>query len=365
MMSNQSFKYTLDRSAKKFRCPSCGKTRLVKYVDTETGSYLEGAFGRCERIENCRFFNIPPLGNLGYLVTCKSFASIGKAYRVTNDNYEIAYIPKSQVLETQDVGLWVKNWYMETNGMETGGLASRIFNDGGVLNPVVMVSGKSKEVEPSCHSPELMEGIVSGGIECNLTKFLKTKFAPAKVSQAMKRYNTGGTNKFWPNSTCFFQVEEAGKVRAGKVFQYDAATGKRIKLPFPRINWLHNHGGKTDFELSQCLYGLHLIQSDKNKVVAVCESEKTALVMSMIDPSCVWLACGSKTGIKAELFAPLKGRTVILYPDKGSYSDWKLKADALNVDGFKIVVSEFLEHQKELPDGADIADLYLTKTKLL
>lgn len=357
-MSKPCFKYTLDRLAKKHVCPACAKRRFVKYVDTETGSYLEGAFGRCDRSSECKYFQAPPSGNIGYLIPCKSISDHSpKSYRITNTRFEILYIPKSQVLEKEKGGLWLKAWYLETNGMNTATLQSRTFNGGEVVNPVVMDSQKAKEVEPSYHAPALMQGIVDGGIECNLTKFLKTKFEAAKVSQAMKRYNTGGTNAFWPNSTCFFQV--AGKVRAGKIMQYDEATGKRIKLPFPKINWLHNLDKSKPFELSQCLFGLNLIQSQPSKPVFCCESEKTSLIMSMLDNSGTWLACGSKTGIKAELFAPLKGRTVILYPDKGSYSEWKLKADVLNADGFKIVVSEFLENQTEMRSGSDIADLYL------
>ncbi|WP_373518914.1 DUF6371 domain-containing protein [Pricia sp.] len=360
-MSNHSFKYTLDKSAKKFVCPACGKRRLVKYVHTTTGGYLAGVFGRCERIESCKYFQTPPSGDVGYFMPCKSISDHSpKAYRITNQNFEIQYIPKSQVLEKEAAGLWVKGWYCDTNGISTATAQSKVFNDGGgVVNPVVTVSGKTREVKPSYHAPRLMEGIVNGGIECNLTKYLKTKFDAGRVRDAMLRYNTGGTNAFWENATCFFQVDTSGKVRAGKVIQYSAATGKRVKEPYPHINWMHNHGAKTEFNLSQSLYGLHLSESEPNNPVMCCESEKSSLVMSLLDNSGIWMACGSKTGIKAELFAPLKGRTVILYPDKGSAADWKLKADELNAKGFKIVVSEFVENQKQLPHGADIADLYI------
>lgn len=362
MMSKVSFRYTLDKSAKKFPCPACGKKRFVKYVDTESGEYLEGVYGRCDRSDNCAYFQTPPSGDMGYFMPCKSISDHSpRAYRITNERFEIMYIPKSQVLEIQAAGLWVKAWYLDTNGISTATAQSKVFNDleSGVVNPVVMVSGEAKEVKPSYHAPQLMEGIVNGVIDCNLSKFLKTKFDAGRISEAMKRYSTGGTNAFWDNSTAFFQVDTRGKVRACKVMKYSPATGKRVKEPYPHINWLHNLDKARPFELRQCLYGLGLLNEGGNKPVAICESDKTALVMSIIGESCIWLACGSKTGIKAELFAPLKGRTVILYPDKGSYSEWQQKAGILNADGFQVVVSEFVENQKELPHGADIADLYI------
>ena len=326
-----------------------------------SGEYLEGAYGRCDRSDQCGYFQTPPSGNVGYFIPCKSISNHSpKAYRIINERFEIMYIPKSQVLEVEKGGAWIKGWYYDTNGISTAMAQSRIFNDGGgIVNPVVMVSGEVKEVNPSYHAPELMAGIVNGGIECNLSKFLKTKFEAGKVSEAFRKYNTGGTNAFWDNSTAFFQVDTRGNVRAAKVMQYHAATGKRVKEPYPRINWLHNSDKSEPFELSQCLYGLGLLKEDASKACAVAESEKTALVMSLLDKSCTWLACGSKTGIKAELFAPIKDRNIILYPDKGSYSEWQQKADILNREGFKIVVSEFVEKQKELQTGADIADLYI------
>ena len=35
------FKYSLDRSSKKFQCPSCDQKRFVRYVNTNTNEYCE------------------------------------------------------------------------------------------------------------------------------------------------------------------------------------------------------------------------------------------------------------------------------------------------------------------------------------
>lgn len=53
------YKYSLDKSSKKFVCPACGKKRFVKYVDNETNEYLEEGSGRCDRESSCKYQKSP------------------------------------------------------------------------------------------------------------------------------------------------------------------------------------------------------------------------------------------------------------------------------------------------------------------
>ena len=54
----QVFKYTLDKSSKKFRCPECNKKSLVRYIDSDK-KYAPEEFGRCDREVNCSYFKKP------------------------------------------------------------------------------------------------------------------------------------------------------------------------------------------------------------------------------------------------------------------------------------------------------------------
>ena len=58
----KQYRYTLDKSSKKFTCPKCHKKAFVKYIETETGNYLEENFGRCDRESNCNYHS-PPNGD--------------------------------------------------------------------------------------------------------------------------------------------------------------------------------------------------------------------------------------------------------------------------------------------------------------
>ncbi|MFV8346209.1 DUF6371 domain-containing protein [Flavobacterium sp. ZB4P13] len=53
------YKYTLDKSSKKFVCPSCSKKNFVKYLETETNIYLSDEFGRCDRESSCAYHRRP------------------------------------------------------------------------------------------------------------------------------------------------------------------------------------------------------------------------------------------------------------------------------------------------------------------
>lgn len=55
----KQYKYTLDKSSKKFVCPKCYKKTFVKYIETETRNYLNDDFGRCDRESNCGYYQKP------------------------------------------------------------------------------------------------------------------------------------------------------------------------------------------------------------------------------------------------------------------------------------------------------------------
>ncbi len=53
-------------------------------------------------------------------------------------------------------------------------------------------------------------------------------------------YKIGSSNK-WYKSTVFYQFDKYNRCRTGKIMQYDANTGKRVKSPYNRIAWVHSN----------------------------------------------------------------------------------------------------------------------------
>ncbi len=155
---------------------------------------------------------------------------------------------------------------------------------------------------------------------------------------------------------------------------YDKTTGKRTK----NITWVHSVLKLKNFNLKQCLFGLHQLNDFPNHIIGIVESEKTAIIMSGISlqknilENYIWLATGSLNMLKEELLTPLKNRKIVLYPDLGQnktkngspFKQWSEKCLFLKNKGFNIRVSSLLENiatDDEILNGFDVADFVVSK----
>lgn len=169
--------------------------------------------------------------------------------------------------------------------------------------------------------------------------------------EAWNRYKVGKDGK----RTVFWQIDKDGEIRSGKSIPYkmDGHRDKEDKYP---ANWLHRSPAwssyKTGEELQQCFFGEHLLRESQTAPVAIVESEKTALILSVYSKRFVWLACGGSQGLKnEEKNKVLAGRRVILIPDNEQYWNWRGTADA---NGWEIRAE-----MEKYPvfEGCDILDM--------
>jgi len=206
---------------------------------------------------------------------------------------------------------------------------------------------------------KIEKSIVSASIKQfdknNLHLFLSKYFDANLVTQTFKNYKVG-TSKKWDGATVFWQVDENQNIRTGKIMLYNALNGKRVKKPYNHISWAHKALKIDDFNLKQCLFGLHLT-ADKSKTIGLVEAEKTAITMDLFLPNCHWLATGSKQNLKEELLNPIKDFKIIAYPDKSEFNDWQVKCNLLVEKGFDITCSTLVE-KSSIIEGSDLADIY-------
>lgn len=223
------------------------------------------------------------------------------------------------------------------------------------------------DLKASYHNKDLLNQSMKGYSNNNFIIFLETILSPAEVKIAIDNYKIG-TSKNWNGSTVFWQIDNLNRIHAGKILQYNSLTGKRVKDEKGKglINWVHSVLKRkkqlNNFNLNQCLFGLHLINQNTKKV-AIVESEKTAIIMSILKPQHFWLSTGSKQGFKKELLEPLKKYNIVAFPDKGEYSDWLNKANLMNKTGFKISINEELE-KTNYDNGTDLADIFIKNIEL-
>ena len=301
-------------------CPSCGRPHCFScYVDSN-GNILDETVGRCDHESSC-----------GYHKT-----------------------PKQYFEEHPSLS---KDWRTQPTGRNHSSTRQRTAHNR-------QQNQQQTKQKPLCTIPRiLLEKSVRKDIPSTFVTFLRTIFPEETVTSLIARYNLGVTRS---RDVIYFQVDVKGNIHTGKIMKYNPATGKRVKdagTPF-KINWVHSvmkYAGQLpeDWELTQCLFGEHLLSviDEKQKTVALVESEKTAIIASGIMPKYIWLATGGKSQLKPGKLSVLKGRQVIAFPDVDGYHEWKEKLS--KIEGLTITVSDVLEKNatdKERLNHIDIAD---------
>ena len=191
----------------------------------------------------------------------------------------------------------------------------------------------------------------------NLYKFLITKFNKEQVKDVYKKYLVMSTDKKWRNSTVFYQKDNKGRFRTGKVIQY-GLNGKRVKEPYSRIYWSHNF--LDTFTLEQCLFGEHLIEGfDRSKGnIYLVESEKTCIIASLEFQFDLFIATGGLSNLSTRKLSVLRNLGVDAIPDKGGYDHWKTKLEPMGIS-----VNMIMEDSEISKEGDDVADLILMNIK--
>ncbi|EJX05692.1 hypothetical protein EVA_06200 [gut metagenome] len=296
------FKYQLQKytgRSSRHVCPQCGKRSFTLYVDS-AGEAINEIVGRCDHESNC-----------GYHLTPKQYF---ETHPTEKDRFSFDVFSKKQPLPTK-----------------------------------------------IDHIPfDLI--LRSQSLNNTLMDYLKKYWSEKELQEVTIMYHLGCTKK---REIIFPQISMVGLCHTGKVMQYDK-DGHRIKKEFDCVDWLHSRlmraQGKqsSDFHLKQVLFGEHLLSKRKDAMVAITESEKSAVICALTFPSIVWVSCGGKNGLSLERCNILKNRNVMLYPDADAVDLWSAKAEDLKSICKSVRVSNWWKSE---PEGSkrDVADLILAE----
>ena len=313
---NNEYRFRLQkyRHGSKIDCPSCGHRKcFTRYIDTEVAIEFPDYVGRRDREEHCGYHYTP------------------KEYFAGNPQ------AKEQISSPS------------------------------ISRPSIMKAKKANTPAVSHIDAAIMEKSMSHYNINPLFAYMCSAFGDAEAERLFRHYKVGTSSK-WGGSTVFWQVDMAGRVRTGKIICYDPATGHRIKEPQAHVSWAHSALRIPDFNLRQCLFGEHLLATDREQMVMLVESEKTAMIAAHFMPSFLWLATGGKNGcFNRDAMQVLADRDVTLFPDLGATGQWSEKAEMLRGICRSVTVSLLLEQQatdEQREQGLDIADfLLMTETK--
>lgn len=306
--SLQKYKGTATRHT----CPNCGDRHSFAYYVDDSGVPLHPSVGRCNHESSCGYHYTPKeyFHDRPECRTAKSFSfdknkterKTGQAFRQTVTGYiSPQYVERSQSVHS--------NFFRFISSL----LGS-------------YYGSKAKEV----------------------------------LRRLLEEYRLGATRD---GAVIFWQIDRENKVHTGKVMQYNPENGHRIKGGEAlAVDWIHSKLKRQrvlpeEWQLSQCLFGEHLLNVYPDKVAVLVESEKSAVIGSAIFPGYVWLAAGGKSQMREEKLRVLAGRTVLLFPDADAYAEWKQRAECMSF--CKVIVSDLIEKNATPEQKAahiDIAD---------
>ena len=240
---------------------------------------------------------------------------------------------------------------------------------------------------PSIHPPHKMYYISPDFVSrcrSNSSTFVQSLISTKILTQeqaerAADLYRLGAMKD---GSVIYWQIDEQGRVRDGKIMLYGADCHRLKDHGAQWMGWMMRYklrgaDGKfllpQDWQSTQCLFGQQLLSSKEKgegkseKLICVVEAEKTAVILSQLQPDKLWLATGGESQLTLDKLAALKGHKIILFPDTDpdgkTFINWQnIANEARRQLGLNISVSDLLEDFAS-PDQKqrkiDIADFLL------
>lgn len=157
-----------------------------------------------------------------------------------------------------------------------------------------------KQVDLMLPSWPMVDACRADSLDAFLPFIAAGKLSEDQMHDACQRYHLGQTRSGIP---MFWMIDDMNT-------PLDAHIGDRwisqlLKQREPLIaNWQVQH----------CLFGLHLLTHTESPI-SIVESESSAIVLSALFPETIWLAYATTSHLVPDLFAPLEGHIVTIYPN--------------------------------------------------
>jgi hypothetical protein len=287
-------------------CPGCGQKRdFTRYINTETGEYLNTSVGICNRSSNCRYHYTP------------------KEFLADNPNNPAIHARRKDRVPAPTRQLVSKGFdYLDRDH--------------------VLATLNSYEKN-------------------SFVQFLLQLFPedPVDVQAAVSRYLIGTFEGF----SVFPKISQHYNVCNAKLMKFNPGTGKRLKSGYSisTLPYELARAGKIPkgFEAdNRVFFGEHLTRNNGGPV-AIAEAEKTAVLGSIVFPEFIWLASGSKQFLKVNKLHRLGPRKILLYPDADGFAEWSETASVGRVTGVDVTISALIENRGTEDEKArqfDLAD---------
>lgn len=186
-----------------------------------------------------------------------------------------------------------------------------------------------------------------------------------RIDETWRTYRVGHGKD---GHTIFWQIDEDGVVRTGKMMLYKP-DGHRDKEARNSFSFIHSKllkaGYYSDLEKAVKItyFGMHLLNRKPHALIHIVESEKTALLCAIGSSNSddnVWMATGGMHFLTPEKLKPIiqQGRYIVLHPDRDAVEAWKKVCRDIGYEKMT-VDTYYLDRYWQESDGekADIADI--------
>ena len=281
-------------------CPQCGKREFSPYIDVLTGQPIDDKHcGKCNRETNCGYHRPPR----------EWFAEHRPQYTERLPKEEFKAMCKQRRREEEEA----RRRYLQREAERK----ARMFDP----------FSEEQHPDAQAYIDKMGEWCEqSQSVDNALAKWFYTlrDVTRQQVDNTLRRYRTGSTRDGW---IIYWQIDLHEHVRTGKLMRY-ADDGHRFKGNGPSFNWAHAKA-KMEQLAEQCLFGEHRLMGWED-TIALVESEKSALFLSIKYPNILWLATGGKQNFRHEVLWPLCGLDVFVLPDADALDEWSKKIEELN-----------------------------------
>jgi len=334
-----SYRYRLEPYSSRrryFHCPRCGRSTLTLYIDTETGEYIYETVGRCRREQNCRY-HLPPNEFFNQIKNNKAMN--------TEIKPEIDHVTDEALKQYASTNLLpLSQSYRSAMGRFLAGIDSERAQE-------VMARYDVRPTRNYRHNGLLGAAFIQRDIEGNVRNVKEMAY-----KEDGHRVRDGEECEIWDARQRRYVSRSEG---------YDGGERPTTSLKAKRIMW------RNEFVGTQCFFGEHLLRTNPDSPVLVVESEKSALVVAMMEPDSMSIATGGKYGCRLydpEVNKVLKGREVILCPDLGAEAEWESAAEEMANAGIDVSIFSLDEAgfvtEEDRENGLDVADYLLRAWRL-
>ena len=134
-------------------------------------------------------------------------------------------------------------------------------------------------------------------------------FTPEEMHRAAERYHLGRSKS---GKTIYWMIDELGIVRDGHLATSWVSQMLKSRCPSFLQDWYPHH----------CLFGQHQLSIVNCQLsIGIVESERSAVILSEARPELLWLAYAYPLNLTVDLFEPLQGHTITLFPRTDSNQD--------------------------------------------